>query len=157
MRCPVCYNKIKYSGNSCSYCDFQINELNSTSNRAVRKVRKERRYDDVILTKQFPKDLDHKKTFIIAIFFGMLGFHNFYVQRNFRGAFMFGAMILGIAYAGFLTTLPENLANAYIMIPVATAAAFGMWLVDLMGIALGFYKVPAVLKKNIKRKKDEQK
>ena len=59
------------------------------------------------MTQSGPEGKEKNKflAFLIAIFLGPLGFHNFYVGRWKRGFFQFGLVFLSVG-AGLLITIP---------------------------------------------------
>ena len=155
MICPNCYNKIANDKSVCDYCKFNINELKTASNKAVKQVRKEGRFNDIIYTSYFPNDLNYKKTFYMAVFGGWFGLHNFYINKTFKAIFNISTLLL--SFTSNTLILAEVLSEAFtslnIYILMLYASTLIMWVSDLVALLLKKFKVPVVLKKDIKKDK----
>lgn len=155
MLCPNCYSKIAKARSVCSVCKFNLNDLKTASNAAVKKVRREGRYDDVIYTSHFPSDLNYKKTFYMALFGGWFGLHNFYVNKTFKAYFNILSLILSFAASSLVFTgiLGQEFMSMTVYVSILYAATLVMWGSDLVAFLTKSFKVPVVLKKNIEKGK----
>lgn len=149
MVCPVCYSKIKKDSAVCPTCKFHVNDLNFTSNKEVKRARKEGRYDDVIYVSQFPKDLNYKKTFYMAVFGGWFGLHNFYVSKTFKAYFNLLSLILSLLFSSLVFTgvLSEAFMSVIVYISILYVVTIIMWVIDLVNFLTKSFKVPVVIKK----------
>jgi TM2 domain-containing membrane protein YozV len=159
MLCPNCYNKIPKNVSVCSVCKFHLNELNSANNAYVKQARKEGRYDDIIYTTQFPSDLNYQKTFYMAVLGGWFGLHNFYINKTFKAMFNLGSLLLSFILSTLIFTgvLGQEFVSASVYVSILFAATLIMWVSDIIALLTKSFKVPVVLKKNIKGKKDDKK
>ena len=146
MICPKCYSKIHKTKNRCDYCGFNLNELNDASNKQAKKALKSPFKDDVLYTSQLPRDVSKKKLLLFSIFLGLLGVHNFYVGKLWRG--LFNVLVTSITFVlGALLISLNIITNHPIYIAFQFALAFQganviIWVMDIIDISLNRYKVP---------------
>ena len=154
MRCPVCYNKIKYDGNICSFCKFKVSELNSTSNKGIYTLRKRGEGDKVIYTTQIPSDLNYRKTTLLAVFLGWFGIHNYYVGKIFKGLFMSVGFTIGVVLSELLANPNTiDLAQSLFILTPVFALAMVSYIVDVVSLFTKNFKVPVALKNHLKKEK----
>ncbi|PKK95877.1 MAG: hypothetical protein CVV59_01470 [Tenericutes bacterium HGW-Tenericutes-4] len=160
MLCPNCYSKIAKEKSVCDVCKFNLKDLKTASNKAVKKVRREGRFDDVIYTSHFPTDLSYKKAFYMTVFGGWFGLHNFYVNKTFKAYFNILSLLLSFIASTLVFTgiLGQEFMSITVYVSILFAATLIMWISDLAALLTKSFKVPVVLKKNIEKgKKDDTK
>lgn len=159
MRCPVCYNKIKYGGTTCKVCDFRLYQLNTATNKGIYKLRSMGEGDKVIYTNQIPNDVNMKVVKKRAILGGLIGLHNFYVGKNAKGIFnvvsMLFVLIMSIIVTNSVNTgaqLGET--EMYLMLVSGIAGAFNFtyYIVDIVLLYSKKFKVPVAIKEDLKDK-----
>ncbi|MBQ7308503.1 MAG: hypothetical protein IJW82_08290 [Clostridia bacterium] len=153
MRCPFCYEKIKQYSNVCSVCGFNTEELKSASNTLVPEMRK-KDPESVIMVTDIPDDVNHKKLFLLCLFFGMIGIHSIYVKRYFRGFYSLAATIIlwfgtAIIYGWIYIPALYSEPSFTGIIGIIGATAFVGWIFDFVNIIFGKFKIPVVLKDKI--------
>ena len=81
--------------------------------------------------------------------------HNFYVNKTFRAWFNILSLVLSLigSMLVFTGVLPQEFMSAVLYTAILYAITLIMWVFDLIGLVFKSYKVPVVLKKNIKKGK----
>lgn len=165
MRCPTCGAKFPQNANICIHCGTQISQLETASNKAIYKARKEYQPELIVYSSIFPGDLSYKKTLLLCIFLGLFGAHRYYTGQRLSAILMtiatallmFVSGLLGAYWAG--TFSPEVFGmsmrafNSIISITsICGVICIFRWAFDIIGLATKRYKVPVVLgKKETKR------
>lgn len=154
MLCPVCYNRIKKENNICKFCGFETRELKTASNKGIYKLRKAGKKEKIIYTKEFPTDLDYKKTLKLCVLWGWLGIHNFYIGRKVKGFFVAISTTL-LLIASMLLALQPSLIDITMEFVVVLAPFMSLaiifWIMDIFNLLSRKFKVPVALKKDIKK------
>lgn len=146
MICPRCYSKIEKNKNRCDYCGFNLNELKDASNKKAKLALKSPYKDDVIYSKQLPKDVDKKRLLIYTILLGLLGVHYFYVGRLWKGIYyavinsvsvIIASLVIGL---NIITNTPLYIASQFAA--VFFALNIILWIIDIFDVTLNRFKVP---------------
>ena len=160
MRCPNCGAKFPKNANICIHCGTEMSQLETASNQAVIKARKEYQPELVVYSSIFPSDLSYKKTLLLCIFLGFFGAHRYYTKQKLSAILMTIASIalcivsaiLGMQWGGYLdiTSLGITIAvfnNIINIVALIGAISIVVWAFDLLFLILKKYKVPVVLGK----------
>ncbi len=165
MRCPTCGAKFPKNANICIHCGTEISQLETASNKAIYKARKEYQPELIVYSAIFPNDLSYKKTLLLCIFLGLFGAHRYYTGQRLSAILMTIATclllvvssLLGLYWHGSFTPdmigMPMQVFNTLISFAsLCGAICIIKWAFDIIALATKKYKVPVVLgKKETKR------
>ncbi len=160
MRCPNCGAKFPKNANICIHCGTEMAQLETASNQAVTKARKEYQPELVVYSSIFPSDLSYKKTLLLCIFLGFFGAHRYYTKQKLSAILMTIASvalcivstILGMYWGGYLDVNAYGISltalNSIVsLVSICGAISIIRWAFDIVFLALKKYKVPVVLGK----------
>ena len=158
MRCPNCGAKFQKTANICLKCGTKMSQIEQASNEAIIKAKKEYQPEKIVYSTVFPKDLNYKKTLLLAIFLGMFGAHRYYTKQYLSAILMSISMsvtilfwgTLGLIFSGNLNELNISLSDATLSVFCSLTAIIGaitvlVWAFDVFKLATKKYKVPVVL------------
>ena len=158
MRCPKCGSKIPRGSSVCFKCGTKLSQIREASFKAVAEAKANYEYDKIVLSTNFPKDLNYKTTLLLCIFGGTFGLHMFYVKRIIPAIiYLFGWLyfLTFLLIAGYTTGFDINapiifednkLKFFFILACITGAFVVFCWLCDIFRIARKKFKVPVVLK-----------
>lgn len=149
MRCPLCFEKIPRYSDMCLACGFHKSELENTSNALTIEMKK-KDPEMIIESNIVPKDLSKKKLLLFAIFTGIFGGHLFYCRRYVKAIINAVSMTLLICATPFVygdLPLPVwfNTETLITIAGVPAALVVVSWIVDIIAILLGKFKIPVVI------------
>jgi len=143
MLCPKCYGRVNKNTQRCEYCGMRMSEMEGATNTDAKLALKGIYKDDVLMTRNLPKDVSKKKLLLLSILLGLFGVHNFYVGRKARGAYQLVSLVL-IALSYLMEFLVFGAVTSRWAWPfqILEGVAIIIWLGDILTIALNRYKVP---------------
>lgn len=144
-KCPRCSNVCLNSQKKCDECGLVFERLSKATNSEAKKqfFCKDK---SIVMVKDFPSDVVRWKMILLCLFLGLFGAHNLYVGRYYRGIFMLvvGLMSLIIASLNSVPDFYDKFISYFFVFP----AFLGIfWIVDLIKICFGQYKVPVALER----------
>lgn len=158
MRCPTCGAKFPKNANICVHCGTQMSQLETASNKAVTKAKKEYQPELIVYSSIFPTDLSYKKTLLLCIFLGLFGGHRYYTKQHFSAILMtigttimlLASILLGQYWMGNFDPLEIGMSmqmfNSIIsLVSICGAICIVKWAFDIIALATKRYKVPVVL------------
>lgn len=147
MRCPICGAKM-VNKQLCPYCKVTDEQVLNSSNKMVKKVRKEGNSDLIHFTNQIPKDVSRLKLILYTIFLGVFGVNHLYINRHKRGLF---SIITDVLFITFLILYMCLLSRgvffniAYQIIGYSMAINVVLWIFDIFNVFVKAFKIPVVL------------
>ena len=159
VRCPYCKNRIRKLQTTCSRCGLNKIQIAHASNKRAKEMIKAGERGKIVMMRRRPSDVKlSSMTWRLAVG-GLFGLHNFYVGRRIRGWIVLGCMIAFIIQG--LVFSPGDFTNNLEGIHPWRAAtntqgmpfpldffglvAFALWISDIVGVVLGWYKYPVRL------------
>lgn len=144
-KCPRCGEKTYFTAKTCDNCKLVFARLEYASNKKAKEsIKAGRRKQEVIMTTTLPRDLARWKMFVICAFGGIVGAHNIYIGRYFKGFFsLFFVLLTAILMSVLPGTVLSNLYANFLFIPAGIV--FALWFWDLFMIGIKAYKVPIAL------------
>ena len=143
-KCPRCGEKNYIANKKCENCRLIFSRLEYASSKEAKKAILKGEKEKIIKTVDFPSDLSRGKAIILCALGGLIGLHNIYVGRYFKGFF---SMVFTILTAILILVLEGNvlahLYEVYLFIP--GALVFFFWFYDLTLLLIKKYKVPIAL------------
>ncbi len=144
-RCPRCEAKMVMEEPKCPACGLIFSRLSKATNKAGKAALKKGEKNKVIYVHSLPEDVNKWKLFFMTLCLGFFGGNSFYVGRYKRGVvFITSFILLFIASAIFTTKLIDNdiLYNIAGVIIIPGAFTFLLWVMDIVGVLTGKFKVP---------------
>lgn len=159
MRCPNCGAKFQKSANICLKCGTKLSQIQNASNVDAVKARQEYQPEKVVYSTVWPKDLNYKKTLLLAIFLGLFGAHRYYTKNHIpaiimsicSGLFIVYFGVLGIIFKGYsielvgALTADQTFSMFTGLIAMVGAVMLILWVWDIIKICTKRFKVPVVL------------
>lgn len=162
VKCPYCKNKIQRLQTVCSRCGLHKIQIAYASNKRAKEMMGSEA-GKIVKMRRCPNDVKLSQMGWRLVL-GIFGVHNFYTGRKIRGWIMLGCMLIfvlqaivfpfgkviqndgGLEYVGMH---PWRLAcidwGAPFPLDFFGAIALILWLSDIFGVILGWYKYPVRL------------
>ena len=158
VRCPYCKARIRKYTTTCARCGVHKMQVLDASNKRAKEIIKGKTGEKVLKTKNKPHDITFTRMALLLIF-GLLGTHNFYVGRRWRGMIMLSFVLITILFLFIFPMGPMSdglegmhhvrkmFVDRGLLFPAdfLFVIAFFMWGYDTLAIIFGFYKYPVRL------------
>jgi len=165
VKCPYCKNRIQKLQTACSKCGLHKVQIAYASNKRAKQMIKERDTGKIVKVRRRPTDVN-MRTLGLLLVFGFFGVHNIYTGRRIRAWIVFGCVAIfivqvfvfpvgdivrteggGIDFVGMHPWREAAMVDWGFPFPLDFfgVVAMVLWLSDIFGIILGWYKYPVRL------------